>query len=126
MKNIAFTRPADEKVKNKTKTFTARFWHKNYPKPVPGEIVTASTGRHAHTRFAKLRIIQVVTWRPGIDDFLMLTVKTGYTPQQIAEKEGFNDFDEFFNAYAVLNDHLDPDDPNREHYFIEFEVIEVL
>lgn len=126
MKNIAFTPPADEKVKDGTKTMTARFWHENYlNRPSKGEIVTASTGRHKSTRFAKLKILNIVTWEPGKDNALMLTLKTGYSPQTIAEKEGFKDFDEFFDAYASINNHLDPEDPNRDHYFIEFRVIEV-
>ena len=126
MKNILFTPPHDQKVLDETKTFTARFWHDNYPLPEPGEIVTASTGRKKETRFAKLKIIQVTQWKPGEDDSLMLMVRTGYTAQQLAEKEGFKDFPEFFNTYAVINDHHDPHDPNRKHYFIEFELIEAL
>ena len=125
MANMTFTPPADEKVKDRTKTMTARFWHNNYYKPKAGEIVTASTGRHARTRFGKLRIIKVTEWNPSIDDYHLLKAKTGYTPQQIAEKEGFSNFNEFFNAYAALNNHLDPYDPDRSHWFIEFELIEV-
>ena len=126
MKNIQFTPPADKKVLNETKTMTARFWSNSYPRPVPGEIVTASTGRKKETRFAKLKIIQVTQWFPDQDETLMYMVRTGYTPQQIAEKEGFDNFPEFFNAYAVINDHHDPDDPNRKHWFIEFKLVEVL
>ena len=125
-KNITFSRPADEKVLDKSKTMTTRFWHKNYPKPVPGEIVTASTGRRKETRFAKLRIIQVVTWKPEKWTNFDYMLNTGYSPQVIAEKEGFSNFNEFFNTYAVINDHLDPDDPDRSHYFIEFELVEIL
>ena len=127
MKNIQFTPPSDEKIKNRTKSFTARFWHENYMnRPFPGEIITASTGRRKETRFAKLRIIQIRRWNPGHTDASMLHAKTGYTPQQIAEKEGFKDFDEFFDAYAALNNHHDPNDPDRIHFLIEFELIELL
>ena len=126
MKNIQFTPPSNLLILQGIKEFTARFWSNNYPIPKKGEIVTASTGRKKETRFAKLEIIQVTTWEPGVDDALMLTLKTGYSPQVIAEKEGFKNFDEFFDAYAALNNHLDPNDPNRKHYFIEFRLVEKL
>ncbi|MXV75119.1 ASCH domain-containing protein [Candidatus Poribacteria bacterium] len=103
---------------------TARYWRKR--PPMPGEIITASTGRRKETRFAKLKIIKVTTWRPGQMDAPTLLAKTGYTPQQIAEKEGYKNFPEFMNAYTALNKHLDPFDPKRTHYFIEFKLVEVL
>ena len=127
MKNIQFTPPSDEKIKNGTKTMTARFWHENYiNRPFKGEIVTASTGRRKETRFAELLIIQIKTWRPGDTDEHMIFARTGYTFQQIAEKEGFENFNQFFDTYSALNNHHDPHDPWRNHYFIEFEVIRLL
>jgi len=123
-RNIIFSGNSPEKVINRVKTFTARFW-KQRPFNI-GEIVTASKNRHAASRFAKLKIIQVIKWEPDKWDTLMYIARTGYTPQQIAEKEGFQNFEEFFDAYASLNGHLDPDDPERTHYFIEFEVVELL
>ena len=124
MKNIIFSGETPQKVKDHSKTFTARFWKIQPPRK--GEIVTASTGYKAETRFAKLQILQVFTWEPGHTDAATLFTKSGYTLQQIAEKEGFSDFDEFFNAYASINGHLEPDDPKRTHYFIEFKVIELI
>ena len=122
MQNILFSGKTPRDIKDGIKTCTARFWKKR--PPIKGEIVTASTGRKSETRFAKLQILQVFTWEPGHTDAAKLFEKSGYTPQQIAEKEGFSDFDEFFNAYASINGHLDPNDPKRTHYFIEFKVIE--
>ena len=126
MKNIQFTPPADRKIKIKEKSMTARYWSNNYPIPQEDEIVTASTGRRKETRFAKLRILKVTEWHPDRWKPFDYFANTGYFPTEIAVKEGFKDFDEFFDAYAALNNHLDPNDPNRTHYFIEFEVIELL
>lgn len=129
-KNIIFSGNAPDKIINLNneyeipKTITARFW-KQKP-PIIGEIVTASRNRHASSRFAKLKIINVFKWIPGETDALEIFAKSGYTFQQIAEKEGFKNFPEFFDAYASLNGHLEPDDPTRTHYFIEFQVIEIL
>ena len=124
MKNILFSGNTPGKVKDGTKTMTARFW-KQRP-PVIGEIVTASTGRKTETRFAKLKILRVSRWKPGHTQEWSLFNKTGYTPQEIAEKEGFGDFDEFFEVYTLINGHHDPYDPRRTHYFIEFKVLELL
>lgn len=124
MQNILFSGDTPQKVKDGTKDMTARFW-KQRP-PVVGEIVTASTGRKSETRFAKLKILKVSRWKPGHTDAQSLFVRTGYTPQEISEKEGFQDFDEFFEAYSSINGHHDPFDPRRTHYFIEFKVIEIL
>ena len=123
-RNILFSGDSPEKILNGTKTMTARFWAITPPKQ--GEIVTASTGRKKETRFAKLRILKVTKWKPDEWHTRMYIVKTGYSPQQIAKKEGFNNFPEFFNAYSILNQHHDPCDPNRTHWFIEFELIEKL
>jgi len=124
-RNIIFSGNSPEKVISREKTFTARFW-KQRPFTI-GEIVTASRNRRADSRFAKLKILNVFSWVPGHTDAYTLFVKSGgYTTQQIAEKEGFQNFEEFFDAYASLNSHLDPDDPERTHYFIEFKVIETL
>lgn len=126
MKNIIFTPPADQKIKSGEKSFTARFWSHNYSMPKVGETVTASTGRRKETRFAKLRIVQVIEWSPVYDNFVSIVGKTGLPPDEIGKREGFRDWDEFFEAYAVINGHLDPEDPDRSHYFIEFDIVEVL
>lgn len=124
MQNMQFTPPADEWILQRIKSITARYWRKR--PPMPGEIITASTGRRKETRFSKLEILRVSTWRPGQTDAPTLLAKTGYTPQEIAKKEGYKNFTEFLKAYHDLNSHLDQFDPKRTHYFIEFKLIEVL
>jgi len=124
MQNMQFTPPADNWILQKIKIFTARYWRKR--PPMPGEIITASTGRKKETRFAKLKVLNVITWNPEHTDEQTFFAKTGYTQQYIAEKEGYKDFQEFSKAYHDLNKHLDPYDPKRTHYFIEFRLIEVL
>ena len=103
---------------------TARFWRQK--PPAAGTIVTASTGRKKETRFAKLRIKQITVWDPEFDNAKTIEMAMGYTLDQIAEKEGFSDWTEFTDVYVSLNQHLDPDDAQRKHYFIEFELLEKL
>lgn len=124
MRNILFTPPADTKILQGTKTFTARYWR--IRPPMPGEIVTASTGRRKETRFAKLKIMKLVTWKPKHTDATTLLKKTGYTPEEIAKKEGYDSFKNFLKAYEDLNKHHNPYDHMRTHYLIEFKLIEVL
>ena len=122
--NMLFSGNTPEKILRKEKTMTARYW--KIKPPEPGEIVTASRGHKKETRFAKLKILKVTAWEPGEWDAIQYLTRVGYTPQQIAKKEGFKDFPTFFNAYADLNKHYDPFDPERTHYFIEFQLIESL
>ena len=124
MRNILFTPPADEKILDDTKTMTARFW-KCRP-PSMGEICTASTGRKKETRFAEIKIVGACIWYPMKDTSVDLEGKIGYTPEQIAIKEGFRSWKEFIDAYVSLNQHHDPDDPDRKHYFIDFELVKNL
>ena len=124
MQNILFTPPTDEKILSGQKTMTARFWRR--VPPLLSSIVTASTGRRKETRFAELKIVGACIWRPNIDTSLDLEGRIGYSLDEIAIKEGFRTWTEFVKTYTSLNQHLDPDDPKRKHYFIEFELVKNL
>ena len=124
MRNILFTAPTDEKILSGQKTMTARFWA--ITPPSLNQIVTASTGRKKETRFAEIRIVGGCIWYPIKDTARDIEKRTGYSLGEIAEKEGFARWEDFVNAYVSLNQHLDPDDPKREHYFIEFELVKNL
>ena len=116
MRIILFTPPSDAKILAGEKTMTARFWLANPPKE--GDIVAAQTGRAKTTRFALLKIVKVWEWS-GTD-----RVATEKEKKMIAEKEGFWDFTQFYQAYYSLNAH-NWNDPKRKHWFIEFEVKEI-
>ena len=118
---ILFTPPNAVKILLGLKTMTARFWKQNPPRI--GDIVDAQTGRRKDTRFAKLKITGLTAWDLRHDTPETLEKATGYTSQQIAEKEGFEDWEAFEKGYTELNAHLSPDDPDRCHYFIEFELL---
>ena len=124
MRNIIFTPPSDQRIKDGEKDMTARFW-KNNP-PSINEIVTASTGRKKETRFAELKIVGAFVWNPLTDSSRDIEERTGYSLGEIAEKEGFRTWHDFIEAYASLNSHHDPEDPERKHYLIEFEVVRLL
>ena len=124
MQNILFTPPTDEKILLGQKTMTARFWRR--VPPSLSSVVTASTGRRKETRFAELKIVGACIWRPNTDTSLDLEGRIGYSLDEIAVKEGFRTWTEFVNIYTSLNQHLDPDDPKRKHYFIEFELVKNL
>lgn len=115
--NMLFKPPNDEKVLALRKTMTARLWRKKPPKA--GETFYAQTGYANDTRFAKLRVLDVWEWS-GTD-----FVATDREKQEIGYKEGYENFDEFYDAYKSLNAH-NWNDPKRTHYFIEFEVVENL
>ena len=124
MRNILFAPPTDTKILNGQKTMTARYWAMKPPSL--SEIVTASTGRKKETRFAELQIVAGCIWYPMKDTAIDLEGRIGYTPDQIAAKEGFTTWRDFVDAYTSLNAHHDPDDPNRKHYFLEFELVKNL
>ena len=121
MQNIMFTPPANEKVLDGTKTMTARFWRRE--PPALSSIVTASTGRKKETRFAEIQIVGGCIWYPQTDTGVELFERIGYSPSEIAIKEGFQNWKEFIDAYVSLNPLFTVDDPKRRHYFLEFELI---
>ena len=124
MQNILFTPPNDVKILDGTKTMTARFWRRKPPSL--SSIVTASTGRKKETRFAEIKIVGGFIWRPDTDTSLDIEERIGYSLGEIAEKEGYRTWQEFMDAYTSLNAHLDQDDPKRQHYFLEFELVKNL
>ena len=121
MQNILFTPPANEKVLDRTKTMTARFWRRE--PPALSSIVTASTGWRKETRFAEIQIVGGCIWKPETDASRDIEERIGYSLGEIAEKEGFRTWEEFIDAYVALNQHHPVDDPKRRHYFLEFELI---
>lgn len=129
MKNIAFTPPADKKIKAGDKWMTARFWRLTYGNIFnPGDRITLSTGRKKETRFSEAIIKNVVEW-DGKWENSNAVEKLGMSYQEIAEAEGFETWQQFMDAYNYLNAHnlSDPYERiRREHYFIQFEVIRTL
>ena len=103
---------------------TARFWRQNPPSL--SEIFTASTGRKKETRFAELKIVGAYIWNPMKDSARDIEQRIGYSLGEIAEREGFDRWEDFVNAYVSLNQHHDLDDPERKHYLIEFEVVRLI
>ena len=121
-RNIAFTPPADEKVKDGSKFLTARFWRTQYGDSFKvGDRITLSTGRKRETRFAEAEIKQIVKWDGKTPPFSL-----NMSHEEIAAAEGFKTWYEFHKAYIALNKHnlLDPyEEPKRSHYFIKFELL---
>ena len=124
MRVIQFTSPSNEQILAELKTITARFWRKAPPRL--SEILRAQTGRKKLTTFAYLRVVGLALWRPKTDTSRDIEQRLGYSLGEIAEKEGFRSWEEFVNTYVALNQHHDPDDPLRRHYFIEFELVSAL
>ena len=126
MRIIQFTSPSDEKILNGTKTMTARFWRKTPPRL--SEIVRAQTGRKKETTFAYLKVVGLAIWKPFEDTDQDLQDRIGYSKDEIAVMEGYENWDQFLSAYMKLNSHLDSDDPNpkRKHYFIDFQRVDQL
>ena len=132
MQNIMFTPPSDAKILDGTKTMTARCWKRKPPRT--GQLMTASTGYAAETRFAILRVANVWKWDCAKDDKNAEAV-TGLTRQTIAEREGFanswqhdpdtwlTDWDAFIMAYYGLNATKFLDD-DRQDYFIGFDLLQ--
>ena len=65
MQNILFSGDNPEKILNGTKCMTARNW-KRKP-PIVGSLCTASTGYKKETRFAVVRILDVMEWDGHMD-----------------------------------------------------------
>lgn len=91
----------------------------------------AASGRRKETRFAKLRILNVWIWNGSetITTWHLPNTKPIHmdreTKDVIANKEGFYSWNEFYNVYHSLNLH-NWNDTQRKHYFIEFELVEVM
>lgn len=129
MKNITFTPPSDQKIKDGKKWMTARYWRYVYGNMFKvGDRVTLSTGRKKETRFTEAEITKVVEW-DGKWENTDAIGKLGMSYQEIAEAEGFETWQQFIDAYNGLNAHnlSDPyERVRRKHYFIQFELIGVL
>lgn len=121
---ILFTPPNDELILEGRKTMTARHWLKKPPRV--GDIVDAQTGRKKETRFAKLKILNVVRWN-GMDppEGAASSREVWEKASEIAKKEGFEKWKHFLRCYQRLNAH-DWNNSKRLHYFIEFEVKEII
>ena len=120
--NILFTPENAEWIKLGRKVTTARHWKQKPPEV--GDIVTASTGRKKETRFAELRILDVRKWNGRA----ITSAGHDYVPFKIATKEGFREESriiDFLDAYRALNRHHWYE-KGRAHYFIDFEVVNLL
>lgn len=132
MQNILFTPPNDEKILSGVKSLTARNW-KRKP-PAVGSHCTASTGYAKETRFAVIRILDVMEW-DGHMDGINAELVTGMSRQEIAEREGYGflssdndmltDWDYFIAAYHGHNAE-NFKDKKRKNYFIRFQLIQRL
>ena len=129
---IMFTPPSDQKIINKEKVMTARYWLKKPPKI--GAVVHAQTGRKKETAFAKLKITDVFRWHIGVnfniffwnEELDFWESPTNKVRDRIGIKEGFDSWQSFLNAYHSLNAHHFGSLSKRQHYFIEFELLEVV
>ena len=108
---ILFTKPSAILILADKKTVTARLWKS--PRAKVGALHYAKTGRRESDRFARLKIKDVWEWCGTINN----------VTDTIAQAEGFDSPEEFFESYKQLNLHK-WEDEDRQHYFIEFEVAE--
>lgn len=133
MQNILFTEPNAGKILSGEKTMICRNW-KRKP-PAVGSLCTASTGYAKETRFAVIRILDVMEWNGHMDGVDAEKV-TGMSKQEIAEREGYGNFDThpdsmltdwdyFISAYYGHNAQ-NFKDRKRKDYFILFELVEKL
>ena len=87
MKNITFTPPADQRIKNGEKWMTARYWRFVYGNMFKaGDRITLSTGRKKETRFSEAIITKIVEW-DGKHENSNATDKLDMSYQEIAEAE---------------------------------------
>ena len=135
MQIMLFTGDTPEKILEGRKSMTARLWKRKPPKV--GDIVRAQKGRKKETAFATLRIKNVFTW----DGEKIPTFSNTYTNlsdalrdnlyptaeklSEIAQKEGFVNWDHFYIVYYKLNEWC-WDEIDRTHWFIEFELVDTL
>ena len=129
MQNIMFSGDNPQKILDGTKTLTARNWKRKPPRT--GQLMTASTGYAAKTRFATIRVTGVWEWDGKMDGKNAEAV-TGLTRTEIAKREGFGNtprpieswltnWDAFIEAYYSINASKFLDD-DRQDYFIMFKV----
>ena len=131
MQNIMFTEPNPAKILSGEKTMTARCWKRKPPRA--GQLMTASTGYAANTRFALILIRKVWEWEVDLSG-KGAEKDTGLSKQEIAEREGFGntprpkdssltDWDAFIEAYYSINATKFLDDDRRD-YFIAFTLLQ--
>ena len=134
MQIIMFTGDSPDKILDGSKTMTARHWLRKLP-PL-GSLFRAQRGRGKDSSFAVCKVLRVAEWDgvcqpPYIDLGYEWTRHLSYWEDKqvfradIARKEGFDSWWSFIDAYVTLNA-LNWDDERRKHYFIEFEVKELL
>ena len=129
MQILLFTGDTPEKILEGRKSMTARLWKRKPPKV--GDIVRAQKGRKKDTSFAILKILDVFKWSGNYTPHFF--GKTGHPPYSlmseikydIAKKEGFESWHEFWNAYYSLNAWC-WDEIDRTHWFIVFELLDTL
>ena len=122
MQIMMFTGDSPDKILLGDKTMTARHWRRT-PPPV-GSLFRAQRGRKKSTAFAICEVVDVRRW----NGTHITSAGHDYIPFNIATCEGFRGdarIVDFLEAYRSLNAHH-WDDPKRSHYFIEFNVREVL
>ena len=104
-----------------SKTLTARCW-KRKP-PAVGSLFRAQRGRKKSTAFAVCVVKRVWRWDGQKDGNAMEVVQK--FRNEIACLEGFAHWGEFYETYKTLNaDRFD--DPNRNHFFIQFEIQKII
>lgn len=109
---LTFTEASAFYILSNVKTQTRRVW-KRVPVKV-GNIYWAQTNRfRKETRFARIKILDVREW-----DGREISLAD-------ANKEGFVTVQEFWEAYNSLNKGKF-DDPDRQQYIVDFEVVETL
>ena len=118
MQIIMFTGDSPDKILLREKDMTARHWRRT-PPPV-GSLFRAQRGRKTSTAFAICEVVNVWEW-DGLFDGNAWEV-TGLFCNEIAKREGFQNWGHFHGAYYDLNAH-NWDDPKRSHYFIEFVMV---
>ena len=133
MQNIMFTEPNPKKILRGEKTLTARNWKRKPPRR--GAVMTASTAYPKSTRFAVIRVLNVWEWELDLSG-KGAEKATGFTKQQIADKEGYGnttrpkdswltDWDAFIAAYYGHNAQNFLED-DRTDYFIHFQLVQRL
>lgn len=106
---LFFTLGSAVQIKAGNKTRTMRLWLSERVKV--GNVYKAKLNRRSQSTFAMIKIVSVRQW-DGIEAL----------DHKHALKEGFRDIDDFWQDYLSLNAHK-MDDPRRNHYIIDFEVV---
>ena len=119
---LLFTGDAPDQIIRKEKNITARHWRRT--PPAVDSLFRAQRGRKKETSFAICRVVDVRRWNGK----LITSAGQDYVPFDIATREGFRGdarIADFLETYQKLNAH-NRYDRKRKHYFIEFELIEIL